>query len=115
MRRSKIPVRALALRAAQKTHVAAPICAAVPRIYARENKTRWLEFDDSYPQGTGVATNSALRMGALPIDGGIDHILGIEAQDPAPRQWDVIRTVPMSSYAATRCPREEELHAVCRR
>ena len=53
-------------------------------------------------------------MGALPLDGGIDHILVDEAQDTSPLQWQVIERLAQDSPAA-RAPGPTSAHDLRRR
>ena len=66
--------------------------AFLPRIEARKQGQAWLDFDDLILKARTLLTDSAMAAWVLfRLDGGIDHILVDEAQDTAPRQWDVVK------------------------
>ncbi|EPX77406.1 double-strand break repair helicase AddA [Litoreibacter arenae] len=66
--------------------------AYLPLLEARKQARAWLDFDDLILKARGLLTDPSVAAWVLfRLDGGIDHILVDEAQDTAPRQWDVVR------------------------
>ncbi|WP_394197780.1 double-strand break repair helicase AddA [Litoreibacter albidus] len=66
--------------------------AYLPRLEAHKQGRAWLDFDDLILKARALLTDPSVAAWVLfRLDGGIDHILVDEAQDTAPRQWDVVR------------------------
>ena len=66
--------------------------AYLPRLEAHKQAHAWLDFDDLILKARALLTDPSVAAWVLfRLDGGIDHILVDEAQDTAPRQWDVVR------------------------
>ncbi|MEP3347126.1 MAG: double-strand break repair helicase AddA [Litoreibacter sp.] len=66
--------------------------AYLPRLEAHKQNRAWLDFDDLILKARALLTDPGVAAWVLfRLDGGIDHILVDEAQDTAPRQWDVVR------------------------
>lgn len=66
--------------------------AYLPRLEASKQRRAWLDFDDLILKARTLLTDSNMAAWVLfRLDGGIDHILVDEAQDTAPRQWDVVK------------------------
>ncbi|SFR34216.1 double-strand break repair helicase AddA [Litoreibacter janthinus] len=66
--------------------------AYLPRLEAHKQARAWLDFDDLILKARALLTDPNVAAWVLfRLDGGIDHILVDEAQDTAPRQWDVVR------------------------
>lgn len=66
--------------------------AYLPRLEAQKQARAWLDFDDLILKARALLTDPGVAAWVLfRLDGGIDHILVDEAQDTAPRQWDVVR------------------------
>ncbi|SHF35375.1 DNA helicase/exodeoxyribonuclease V, subunit A [Litoreibacter ascidiaceicola] len=66
--------------------------AYLPRLDSLKQSHAWLDFDDLILKARGLLTDPSVAAWVLfRLDGGIDHILVDEAQDTAPRQWDVVR------------------------
>ena len=64
----------------------------LPRLEAYKQSRAWLDFDDLILKARALLTDPSVAAWVLfRLDGGIDHILVDEAQDTAPRQWDVVR------------------------
>ena len=61
---------------------------------ARKARRGWLDFDDQITKARDLLTRrDAAQWVLFRLDGGLDHILVDEAQDTAPRQWEVIETL----------------------
>ncbi len=68
--------------------------AFVPAYEARKQAGGMLDFDDLIARAGRLLTDPQVAQWVLfRLDGGIDHILVDEAQDTAPRQWQVIRSL----------------------
>ncbi|WP_298259067.1 double-strand break repair helicase AddA [uncultured Litoreibacter sp.] len=66
--------------------------AYLPRLEKHKQNRAWLDFDDLILKARALLTDPSVAAWVLfRLDGGIDHILVDEAQDTAPRQWDVVR------------------------
>ena len=57
----------------------------------QRRRAGWLDFDDLIDKTRHLLSDSRVAQWVLfRLDGGIDHILVDEAQDTAPRQWDIV-------------------------
>ncbi|MGR3343497.1 MAG: double-strand break repair helicase AddA [Paracoccaceae bacterium] len=64
----------------------------LPRYEARKTARGWLDFDDLIFKARALLSDPAVAQWVLfRLDGGIDHILVEEAQDPRRDQWQVIK------------------------
>lgn len=81
------------LLSAQRTHALHQFAARFLPAYARAKELRgWLDFDDLIDKTRALLRDSKVAQWVLfRLDGGIDHILVDEAQDTAPRQWDIVQ------------------------
>lgn len=81
------------LLTAQRTHALHQFAACFLPAYARAKELRgWLDFDDLIDRTRRLLSDSKVAQWVLfRLDGGIDHILVDEAQDTAPRQWDIVQ------------------------
>ncbi|QXT40162.1 double-strand break repair helicase AddA [Gymnodinialimonas ceratoperidinii] len=77
-------------------------------LYARAKEARgWLDFDDLIDKTRNLLSNSKVAQWVLyRLDGGIDHILVDEAQDTAPRQWEIVQRLA-EDFAAGEGARED--------
>lgn len=84
--------RRRALLAAQKTAALHRFAAAFLPAFERAKAAQgWLDFDDLIHRARALLSDSSVAQWVLfRLDGGIDHILVDEAQDTAPRQWEII-------------------------
>lgn len=78
---------------AHRTHALHQFAARFLPAYARAKEARgWLDFDDLIDKTRALLSDSKVAQWVLfRLDGGIDHILVDEAQDTAPRQWDIVQ------------------------
>lgn len=81
------------LATAQRTHALHQFAARFLPAYARAKELRgWLDFDDLIVKTRALLSDTKVAQWVLfRLDGGIDHILVDEAQDTAPRQWDIVK------------------------
>lgn len=81
------------LETARKTHALYQFARQFLPAYARAKEARgWLDFDDLIDKTRALLSNEKVAQWVLyRLDGGIDHILVDEAQDTAPRQWDIVQ------------------------
>ncbi len=81
------------LATAQRTHALHQFAARFLPAYARAKELRgWLDFDDLIDKTRALLSDAKVAQWVLfRLDGGIDHILVDEAQDTAPRQWDIVQ------------------------
>ncbi|GAB5449381.1 double-strand break repair helicase AddA [Gymnodinialimonas sp.] len=81
------------LETARKTHALHQFAARFLPAYAQAKEARgWLDFDDLIDKTRALLSDSKVAQWVLfRLDGGIDHILVDEAQDTAPRQWDIVQ------------------------
>ncbi|OAN75177.1 double-strand break repair helicase AddA [Jannaschia sp. EhC01] len=81
------------LETARKTHALHQFATRFLPAYARAKEARgWLDFDDLIDKTRALLSVSKVAQWVLfRLDGGIDHILVDEAQDTAPRQWDIVQ------------------------
>ncbi|ABD56983.1 double-strand break repair helicase AddA [Jannaschia sp. CCS1] len=81
------------LETARKTHALHQFAARFLPAYARAKEARgWLDFDDLIDKTRALLSDTKVAQWVLfRLDGGIDHILVDEAQDTAPRQWDIVQ------------------------
>jgi len=81
------------LLTAQRTHALHRFAQVFLPAYAAAKESRgWLDFDDLIDKTRHLLSDSRVAQWVLfRLDGGIDHILVDEAQDTAPRQWDIVQ------------------------
>ena len=81
------------LLTARRTHALHQFAATFLPAYAHAKEARgWLDFDDLIDKTRALLSDSKVAQWVLfRLDGGIDHILVDEAQDTAPRQWDIVQ------------------------
>ncbi len=86
------PLR-VGLMTAQRCHALHQFAARFLPAYARAKELRgWLDFDDLIDKTRALLSDPKVAQWVLfRLDGGIDHILVDEAQDTAPRQWDIVQ------------------------
>jgi ATP-dependent helicase/nuclease subunit A len=96
------------LMTARSIHALHVFAAQFLPLYARAKEARgWLDFDDLIDKTRNLLSNSKVAQWVLyRLDGGIDHILVDEAQDTAPRQWEIVQRLA-EDFAAGEGARED--------
>ncbi|PZQ17221.1 MAG: double-strand break repair helicase AddA [Ancylobacter novellus] len=89
-----ITARMRAAATVERTHALLVLADAAIRSYSAKKSARGLlDYADLISRARALLTRADAAWVLFKLDGGLDHILVDEAQDTAPEQWDIVRTL----------------------
>src|SRR5262249_22537721 len=73
--------------------------AVISHYQAAKDRRGLLDYNDMIDKAVHLLGEEQAAWGHYKLDQGIDHVLTDEAQDPSPKQWEIIRRLTAEFFA----------------